>query len=98
MGATVEVTALGFVVVDDFGPEGRRPVMGNDPIGTLMFSSRAFAEKYARARDAHREHFEEHGYACGNDPANITRLWDLRDECKRIARTHARTYEVDNAA
>ena len=95
MGATVEVTALGFVVIDDFGPEGRRPVMGGDPIGTLVFSSRAFAEKYARARDAHREHFEEHGY----DHDIITgREWELREECKRIVRTHARTYEVNDAA
>jgi len=54
MTASVELTNDGFAVVDDFGPEGRRPVLagsGPNGPGVLMFSSRFHASVYATTRD-----------------------------------------------
>lgn len=86
MSATVELHALGFVVEDDFGPDGRRPVMGfdDDAIGTLVFHGRPWADQYAGLRNAHAQAFNAEG--CSEKEQ------ELRQACKALARTRGRVY------
>ena len=86
MTATVELSPMGFVIEDDFGPEGRRPVFGfkDEKVGTLVFHGRPWADEYTALRNAHSQTFNAEGYS--------EKEQELRQACKDLARSRGHVY------
>jgi len=82
----VELHPLGFVVTDNFGPEGRVIVPG-DGERILVFSGRPWAESYAKLRDLSREAFYRESYSM--------EFQELKERAIEVAKAHGRYYALE---